>query len=102
MPPPSRWRHLHVRGVHIRDYTPDDPPIPVTAVEAGKRLDRTPATIRQWARRYQADQIERMGHAVYYDFRDLSTIENCIYRGDPVPATPEERDRLRAARCRAA
>ncbi|MFI6793656.1 hypothetical protein ACIBG4_40630 [Nonomuraea sp. NPDC050383] len=76
-------------------------PEPVTAVTAARRLKRQPVTIRQWARRYQAAQLGKDGRQVFYDFRDLATIDACIYRGEPVPETPqaraELRDRYRAA-----
>jgi hypothetical protein len=29
---------------------------------------------------------------VYWDYNDLSTIEAFLYRGEPVPKTPELRD----------
>ncbi|SFK92418.1 hypothetical protein SAMN05216275_14153 [Streptosporangium canum] len=71
-------------------------PEPVTAATAGRRLGKTPATIRKWAERYHAAQLGRQNRAVYYDFGDLATIDACIHRGDPVPATPADRDQLRA------
>lgn len=71
-------------------------PEPVTALDAATRLGRSPVTIRQWARRYAAHQLGREGRAIWYDYRDLATIEACIHRGDPVPATPADRDQLRA------
>lgn len=52
-------------------------------------------TIRQWARRYQARQLGIIDRAVFYDYADLATIDGCMARGDEVPATPEDRDRLR-------
>ncbi|WP_440100047.1 hypothetical protein [Streptosporangium sp. H16] len=64
---------------------------------AAARLGRSAVTIRQWARRYDVRRFDaRAGAAVVYDFADLATIEGCIWRGDPVPATPEGRDELRA------
>lgn len=68
---------------------------PTTARQAAERLQRSPATIRQWARRYAARVLGRDGREQVYDFDDLATIEGCIWRGDPVPPTPEARDRLR-------
>ncbi|GAB2918446.1 hypothetical protein ACFMQL_20400 [Nonomuraea fastidiosa] len=68
---------------------------PATANQAAERLDRSPATIRQWARRYHARTLGRAGREVVYDLDDLTTIEGCIWRGDPVPDTPEDRDELR-------
>ncbi|MFI6889173.1 hypothetical protein [Streptosporangium canum] len=76
---------------------------PVTAVMAARRLGRSAVTIRQWARRYDVRRFDaRMGSAVVYDFADLATIEGCIWRGDPVPSTPELRDALRASLAAAA
>lgn len=72
-------------------------PEPVTALDAAARLSRKPVTIRQWARRYAARQIGQLGREQVYDFADLATIEACIHRGDPVPATPADRDLLRAS-----
>jgi hypothetical protein len=68
---------------------------PATARQAAARLERSPITIRQWARRYQARVLGRAGREVIYDFDDLATIEGCIWRGDEVPPTPEVRDKLR-------
>lgn len=76
-------------------------PEPVTAVEAAKRLHKRPVTIRQWARRYAARQYDPRHYgmpderAKYYDYADLATIDGCMSRGEPVPATPELRDQLR-------
>lgn len=70
-------------------------PEPVTAQQAASRLHRQPVTIRQWGRRYQARQLGTVDRCSYYDFADLATIDACLHRGQRVPATPEERDRLR-------
>lgn len=75
---------------------------PATARQAAARLDRSPATIRQWALRYAARILGRHGREQVYDYDDLATIEGCIWRGDLVPATPEERDQLRASLAQAA
>ncbi|MGR6915399.1 hypothetical protein ACU635_14235 [[Actinomadura] parvosata] len=75
---------------------------PATARQAAARLDRSPITIRQWARRYHARVLGRVGREVVYDYDDLATIEGCIWRGDEVPLTPEARDELRAQLGRAA
>ncbi|GAA1628239.1 hypothetical protein GCM10009733_026230 [Nonomuraea maheshkhaliensis] len=75
---------------------------PATARQAADRLDREPSTIRQWARRYQARVLGRAGREAVYDYDDVATIEGCIWRGDPVPPTPEARDELRAQLGRAA
>ncbi|MFI7630252.1 hypothetical protein [Microbispora rosea] len=79
-------------------FDPNDPPEPATAARAGARLKRTSATIRKWSERYDARQLGRVGRQVIYDYRDLATIDGCMHRGEPVPPTPEERDRLRAKR----
>ncbi|MEV1167371.1 hypothetical protein [Nonomuraea sp. NPDC049784] len=73
-----------------------------TARQAATHLDREPGTIRQWARRYQARALGRAGREVVYDLADLATIEGCIWRGDPVPLTAEDRDELRNQLARAA
>ncbi|SDL74017.1 hypothetical protein SAMN05421874_12853 [Nonomuraea maritima] len=77
---------------------------PATAQQAADHLDRAASTIRQWAFRYAARTLGRAGRQVVYDLDDLATIEGCIWRGDPVPPKPEDRDELRAtlARARAA
>lgn len=75
---------------------------PATARQAADRLDRSPITIRQWARRYQARVLGRAGREVVYDYDDVATIEGCIWRGDPVPPSPDARDELRAQLVRAA
>ena len=63
---------------------------------AAERLFRSPRTIYSWATRYK---VRKWGsrEATLYDYRDLATIEACIQRQEPVPATPEERDALRAS-----
>jgi hypothetical protein len=73
-------------------------PDPITAQAAAALLGRQPVTIRQWARRYQARQLGTVDRAVYYDYADLAAIDGCMHRGEEVPATPEERDRLRERR----
>lgn len=73
----------------------EDRPEPVTAVEAGKALNKAPNTIRWWAKRYNAVQIKRHCRAVYYDMRDLKVIEREIFHGHTVPPTPEEREAIR-------
>ncbi|MFD1546995.1 hypothetical protein [Nonomuraea guangzhouensis] len=74
----------------------DPDPDPITAKAAAAQLGRSPITIRQWARRYQARQLGTVDRVVFYDYRDLATIDGCIARGDDIPATPELRDQLRA------
>lgn len=77
-------------------------PQPVTYQRAAELLGRPQSTIRTWAERYHVRRLCVIGRRVYLDYRDLATIEACLYRGDPVPPTPEERDALRAARRRTA
>jgi hypothetical protein len=74
----------------------------VTARQAGERLGREPCTIRKWASRYKARTLGRAGRETVYDYNDLATIEWCIWADHHVPATPEDRDELRAARRAAA
>ncbi|WP_109525003.1 hypothetical protein [Nocardia aurea] len=71
-------------------------PEPVTAAEAGRRLERAPATIRSWGSRYQARKLGKQQRRIYYDWHDLATIDGCINRGEEIPAMPELRDQLRA------
>jgi hypothetical protein len=71
---------------------------PMTAKAAAAQLGKSPITIRQWARRYAARQLGVVDRVVFYDYRDLATIDGCIERGEDVPATPELRDQLRAER----
>jgi len=77
----------------------DDRPIPMTATAAAEALGRAPGTIYSWATRYRVRKWRQDGRTLF-DYRDLATIDGCIYRGVPVPPTPEERDRLRAQRRR--
>jgi hypothetical protein len=92
---------LGVEGISIFRGCIIDPEL-VTAIEAAHMLGRRPVTIRQWARRYQARQYDPSEHgmpderAKYYDYADLATIDGCMRRGEAIPATPEERDQLRA------
>lgn len=71
-------------------------PEPITAVDAAQRLRRDAATIRSWGTRYQARKLGRVDRRTYYCWNDLATIDGCLTRGEPVPATPEHRDGLRA------
>ena len=66
--------------------------LPVTCVEAGKRLHRSPATIRYWAIRYNAVQFGKVGRAQYYDYDDLAAIDRCIEHGLGVPLDPDVRN----------
>ncbi|MGI5155804.1 hypothetical protein [Microbispora sp. CA-102843] len=75
---------------------------PITIAAAAARLSfagiqRSERTVRTWASRYHARKLARSGKTAWYDWHDLKTIERCIRRGEPVPATPEERDQLRAS-----
>lgn len=72
------------------------PAEPLTANQIAERLRVPVGRIYVWAHRYHARKARR-GRTVYYDWHDLKTIERCIRRGEPVPETPEQRDRLRAA-----
>ncbi|MEV4287373.1 hypothetical protein AB0K40_17855 [Nonomuraea bangladeshensis] len=71
------------------------PPEPITVADAGRRLNRAPATIHKWGNRYAARQLGRAERRVYYDYNDLATIDGCIRRSENIPPTPEERDQLR-------
>lgn len=72
-------------------------PEPVTIAEAARRLDRLERTVRTWASRYRARLLFKQGKTAWYDWHDIKTIARQIHRGEPVPPTPEERDRIRAA-----
>ena len=69
---------------------------PMTAKAAAAQLGKSPITIRQWARRYAARQLGVVDRVVFYDYRDLATIDGCMNRGHKVPPTAELRDQLRA------
>jgi hypothetical protein len=75
----------------------DDVPIPVTFEQAAEDLERSPSAIRDWVTRYAARRIGKVGRRMYLDYRDLAVIDACMHRGKAVPATPEERDELRAS-----
>ena len=82
-----------------RNYTP------ISLDAAAEYFDLTPVAIRKRASRYNARKlatIHRRVRRVYYDLDDLAAIDGYIHRGEPVPPTPEERDRLRDARRAAA
>jgi hypothetical protein len=77
---------------------PPDPEVreePVTVDTASKRLGKQPGTIRCWANRYGARKLGVYKGRTVYDWRDLATIARQIRVREDVPATPEERDRLR-------
>ncbi len=71
---------------------------PVTIAEAAVRLAKLERTVRTWASRYHARKLPKFtpGRTVYYDWHDLATIARQIHVGEPVPATPRERDEIRA------
>lgn len=64
---------------------------PVAIAVAAERLQVPEGRIRVWGTRYKARKAKVNG-VVYWDFNDLSTIEALIFRGEPVPKTPELRD----------
>ncbi|MCK2219713.1 hypothetical protein MF672_038850 [Actinomadura sp. ATCC 31491] len=75
-------------------------PRPVTAAQAAAELTKRPGqpravgTIYSWATRYNVRRWAN-DQVTLYDYNDLATIDGCIRRGEPVPATPDERDQLR-------
>lgn len=75
----------------------EERPEPVTADIAALRLGKSTGTIRCWAVRYEARKHGTFKGKTVYDWLDLSTIGRCIHIGERVPATPEERDELRAS-----
>ena len=75
----------------------EDEPQPITAADAAERLRLKPATIRSWAHRYGARKHGTYKRQTVYDWPDLATIDYCIHAGRRVPATAEERDKLRPA-----
>lgn len=76
---------------------PEEKPEPVTVDIAARRLGKRPGTIRSWATRYRARKHGTYKGRTVYDWHDLSTIGACVNLGERVPATPEQRDRLRAS-----
>jgi hypothetical protein len=73
----------------------EDGTAPVTAYEAGEILRKAPSTIHLWAVRYGARKLRMVGRKRYYDFNDLVVIERELRHGHKVPATPEERAKIR-------
>lgn len=71
---------------------------PVTAKQAGDRLEKAAATIRCWVGRYGARQLKKVGKVVYYDYLDLTVIDRELKHGHTVPRTWQERAEI-AARC---
>jgi hypothetical protein len=69
----------------------------ITIADAARRLGKPEPTVRVWASRHHARLIVKLGKTAWYDWRDLSTIGRCLRLGEKVPATPEERDELRAS-----
>ncbi|MBG0828538.1 hypothetical protein HS041_12240 [Planomonospora sp. ID67723] len=69
----------------------------ITIADAAKRLRKPEPTVRVWASRYRARRLLKYGKTAWYDWNDLATIARCLHLGDPVPATPEARDELRAS-----
>jgi hypothetical protein len=72
---------------------------PITLKAAAEHFGRSWSSLRDWPSRYNARRLttpRSLGRSVYYDLVDLSTIDAFLYRGEPVPATPELRDAYRA------
>lgn len=69
----------------------NEQPEPVTAKQAGDRLDKAASTIRCWVGRYGARQLKKVGRVVYYDYADLAVIDRELKHGHQVPATWQER-----------
>lgn len=63
--------------------------------EAAELLGKSESTLRVWGTRYKARRVKLLGR-VHWDYRDLATIDGCMRRGEDIPATPEQRDQLRA------
>lgn len=69
---------------------------PITIQQAAARLGKPERRVRTWASRYHARFLWKSGKTAYYDWNDLSTIARQIHVGEPVPATPAERDEIRS------
>lgn len=69
----------------------------ITIADAAKRLGKPEPTVRVWASRHHARLILKLGKTAWYDWLDLATIARQLHRGERVPATPEQRDELRAS-----
>jgi len=70
---------------------------PITIADAAARLRKAEPLVRCWASRYHARKLIKLGKTAYYDWLDLATIGRQIHVGEKVPATPEERDEIRAS-----
>ena len=58
----------------------------VTTKDAARLLNRTDATIRSWALRYNIPKLGRTRRReTLYDYRILSAVERAIRNGRPVP-----------------
>ncbi|MFE3452397.1 hypothetical protein ACFXJ8_26085 [Nonomuraea sp. NPDC059194] len=72
---------------------------PITIAGAARRLGKPERTVRTWASRYSGRRLLKPGAAgttAWYDWHDLKTIARQLHLGEKVPATPEERDHIRA------
>jgi len=69
---------------------------PVTIAQAAERLGKPEPTVRVWASRHHARKLPKLGKTAWYDWHDLKTIARQLNLGLAVPATPEERDEIRA------
>lgn len=74
-----------------------DRPERITIADAATRLGIPEPTVRVWASRHHARKILKLGKTAWYDWLDLATIARQLRRSERVPATPEERDELRAS-----
>jgi hypothetical protein len=68
----------------------------ITIAQAAARLGQPEPTVRVWASRHHARKLLKLGKTAWYDWLDIATIARCLHRGERVPATPEERDKIRA------
>ncbi|MEU7831361.1 hypothetical protein [Nonomuraea sp. NPDC049129] len=74
-----------------------DRPERITIAAAAMRLGKPEPTVRVWASRHHARKLLKLGKTAWYDWLDIATIARQLHRGEPVPATPEERDELRSS-----
>ncbi|MCC5574503.1 hypothetical protein IMZ11_02470 [Microtetraspora sp. AC03309] len=72
----------------------DDKVRPTTLAAAAAFFGKPWSTIRDWPSRYDSPRVGKVGRLVYYDMRDLETIDAFKNLGKPIPSH-EERMRYR-------
>ncbi len=82
----------------------DDKVQPITIPDAAEFFGKPVSTLRDWPYRYKTPKVGKVGRRVFYDMRDLETIDAFKNLGLPIPPYAERvlfRERTAAVRASA-